>query len=365
LAHLAQELAAFYRGKRVAITGHTGLKGSWLALWLRKMGAEVFGVALPPTSERSNFTASGLSSLVQSAFIDVRDAASLSTALTSFRPEIVFHLAAQAIVGTAYKDPTSTFAVNVMGSVNVLDFVRNSSSVRAVVMITSDKCYDNVEQIWGYRETDRLGGDDPYSASKACAELAIRTYTTSYFTKEGTPNVASTRAGNVVGGGDWSDFRLVPDCIRFLRDGKPIEIRSPRATRPWQFVMDPLTGYLLLGRSLWNDGKRSSGGWNFGPPVDNNNNVEKGAGEIVRCWGEGRIEIAPTALFHESTSLQLDCTKAHLHLGWRPMLDFSQTMLMTTAWYRQQFDTRDGAMREFTLGQIAEFERLLDGSSAS
>lgn len=351
-------LRRFYKDKRVLVTGHTGLKGSWLALWLARMGARVSGIALPPPSERSFFTANAMDELVASEFLDVRDRQALRTAVARIQPEIVFHLAAQAIVGVSYDDPATTFEINVLGSINVLDCVRSIPGVQAAVMITSDKCYENVEQIWGYREQDGLGGDDPYSASKACAEVAIHAYRRSFFNQDPAPRLASARAGNVIGGGDWSPFRLIPDCIRALREARIIQIRNPRATRPWQFVLEPLCGYLTLAMHLA-ENREFAGAWNFGPPVDTANTVERGAREVIRVWGDGHLELVPN-MFHESLALQLDCTKAHHYLGWRTVLDFLQTMEWTTAWYKHQHATGDGSMREFSCRQIETFERLLD-----
>ena len=354
----SDNLRDFYRGKRVLVTGHTGLKGSWLALWLTKMGAKVSGIALAPTSDLSGFRANGLDEMMDSVMLDIRDRDRLKVTVDKMRPEIVFHLAAQAIVGSSYEDPAATFDVNVLGSVNVLECVRSTPGVRAAVMITSDKCYENVEQIWGYREQDRLGGSDPYSASKACAEVAIHAYQQSFFLRDPAPRVASARAGNVIGGGDWSSFRLIPDCIRALRDRNKIQIRNPQATRPWQFVLEPLGGYLALGMHLAQS-REFAGAWNFGPPVDTANTVERGTREVIRIWGEGSLELVP-GTFHESLALQLDCTKAHHYLGWRTVLDFSQTMEWTTAWYKQQHAGGDRSMRDFSCGQIERFEQLLN-----
>jgi CDP-glucose 4,6-dehydratase len=356
---LADVLASFYKNRRVLVTGHTGFKGSWLTLWLRKLGATTIGVSLPPTSALSTFSAAGLESSGD-RFVDIRNLAALKHVFEETRPEMVFHLAAQAIVGTSYREPIATFETNVMGSANVLECVRSSPAVAAAVMITSDKCYENVEQIWGYREHDRLGGPDPYSASKAGAELVISSYTRSYFQKPDTAHVASTRAGNVVGGGDWSEFRLIPDCIRGLRRKIPICIRSPQATRPWQFVLEPLAGYLLLGKRLMEDGKRFQGGWNFGPPVDNTNTVERGARAVVDTWGEGSIECVPAESFHESMLLQLDCTKARRQLGWRPVLDFAETMRLTTEWYKHQHAIQDASMHDYSLQQLHGYEQRLN-----
>lgn len=360
---LADALSAFYRGRRVMVTGHTGFKGSWLTLWLRKMGATVGGVGLPPTAPLSTFQAAGLASSAD-CFADVRSLDPLAQAMNDFKPEIVFHMAAQAIVGTGYSDPVATFDVNVMGTVNVLEAIRGLTSVAAGVMVTSDKCYENVEQIWGYREHDPLGGSDPYSASKGAAEIVIASYTRSFFGKDGSASIASVRAGNVVGGGDWSDFRLIPDCVRSLRARSPIELRNPHSTRPWQFVLEPLAGYLLLAKRLCEEGKRFQGGWNFGPPVDNTSTVERGARAVIDAWGEGSLEVVPGAGWKESTLLQLDSTKARRHLGWRAVLDFGQTMRMTTEWYKHQHDSGDGTMREFSRQQLAAYEARINQAMA-
>jgi len=358
-AGISEALHSFFRNRRVLVTGHTGLMGSWLTLWLRRMEATIIGVALPPISPRAAFSAIGLTSSADN-FCDIRDLAAVKRIMREASPEIVFHLAAQPIVGLAHQDPIYTFEVNVMGTGNILESVRAQPSVKSMVMITSDKCYENVEQIWGYREHDRLGGADPYSASKAAAEQVIAAYARSYFAPAGTVNVASARAGNVVGGGDWSEFRLIPDCIRSLREGTPIRIRHPQATRPWQFVLEPLVGYMLLAMRLNEKGKEFQGAWNFGPAVDNTNTVARGAQTVVECWGEGTIEYVPNVTFHESTLLQLDCTKARRQLGWRAVLDFEETMRFTTEWYKRQHQSHDGPMREFSLEQLAGYEQRID-----
>jgi CDP-glucose 4,6-dehydratase len=356
---LADALTSFYRGRRVLVTGHTGFKGSWLVLWLRKMGASAVGVALPPASPLSMFASAELAS-PGDHFCDVRNLPALRQVFEDTKPEIVFHLAAQAIVGIAYRDPLATFEANIMGSAHILECARSVPGVAAAVMITSDKCYENVEQIWGYRENDRLGGADPYSASKAGAEIVISSFTRSFFQEDGTANVASARAGNVVGGGDWSEFRLIPDCVRGLRAKLPISLRSPKSTRPWQFVLEPLAGYLLLGRRLVEEGKAFQGAWNFGPPVDNTKTVDRGARAVVEAWGEGSIEHQPATPFHESTWLQLDSTKARRHLGWRSVLDFAGTMDLTTQWYKHQDAIRDASMLDYSLDQLAAFEERLN-----
>lgn len=352
-------LSTFYRNRRVLITGHTGFKGSWLMLWLDTMGAHTGGIGLPPTSSLSSYTANRLGEK-DADFTDVRDRDSLQAAFDRFKPEIVFHLAAQALVGEGYEDPRTTFETNVMGTVNVLECIRSHDSVNAAVIVTSDKCYANVEQIWGYREPDKLGGDDPYSASKAATEIATAAYIKSFFSADGTAAVASARAGNVVGGGDWSRFRLVPDCVRGLRDNSSIPIRHPEFTRPWQFVLDSLSGYLMLAARLVTEGKRFAGAWNFGPLVDDKRTVESAVQALIRRWGGSRVGIdVSEATFSESRSLLLDSTKAREHLQWRTVIDFDAMMDLTAAWYRQQFDCGDGDMRDFSCRQIAQFEQLL------
>jgi CDP-glucose 4,6-dehydratase len=352
-------LRGFYAGKRVLVTGHTGFKGSWLALWLERLGAEVTGIALPSPTSLSLFSSSGLQTRVESKLLDIRHAKELRETVERCRPEIVFHLAAQPIVGLSYSDPATTFETNLMGTVNLLDAIRACPSVRVAIMVTSDKCYQNAEQVWGYREIDRLGGDDPYSASKACAEIAVAAYRRSYFDREGAARVASVRAGNVIGGGDWSDYRLVPDCIRALRAGAPIVLRSPGATRPWQFVLEPLAGYMLLASRLHAD-PVFAGAWNFGPAAEAENTVKHGAEEIVRLWGEGRVEVnEATRTFHETTLLYLDSSKSHRKLGWSAILDFGGALKTTVSWYKAQHTTGDGDMFAFTTQQIAEYEAAL------
>lgn len=362
----SEALARFYRDRRVLVTGNTGFKGSWLTLWLRSMGATTIGVALPPVSPLSMYTSSKLEvtkGRYRDRFCDLRQLAEIRAVFDETKPEIVFHLAAQAIVGNAYTDPITTFETNVLGSANILECVRSSKSVAAAVMITSDKCYENVEQIWGYREHDLLGGADPYSASKAAAENVISSYSRSYFNTPDSANVASARAGNVVGGGDWSPFRLVPDCIRSLRHEKPIKLRNPNATRPWQFVLEPLAGYLMLGQRLSEIGKKYQCAWNFGPPVDNNNTVKKGAQAIVKAWGSGSIQVQPGGQFHESQLLALDCTKANRYLGWRAAYDFLETMRVTTSWFKHQQTIQDGDMRDYSIGQVEAYTKSLDRRS--
>lgn len=328
-----QSLRSF-AGKRVFITGHTGFKGSWLAFLLGELGAEVMGYALEPEPGPSHFHMLGLERSMRHVVGDVRDAALLASTLHSFQPEYVLHLAAQALVKRSYDDPLTTFGTNVQGTVNVLDAVRRCDSVRSLVCITSDKCYENVEWVWGYRETDRLGGHDPYSASKAAAEIAYSAYARSYFAKRSTLGTASTRAGNVVGGGDWALDRIVPDCIRAIEAGMPVRLRNPRATRPWQHVLEPLSGYLLLAALLYEHPGGFGGSWNFGPSTQKVRTVEEVANIIVGQLGRGRVEIVESpANPHEAGLLQLNCDKAHQLLGWYPRWDVDKTLAATAQWY--------------------------------
>jgi len=323
------------RGRRVFVTGHTGFKGAWLTFILHEIGAQVRGFALSPTSEMSHFELLGLESKVDSISGDIRDAQILSQKLMEFQPEIVFHLAAQALVRPSYADPASTFSTNVLGSVNVLDAVRNCPSVRSLVYITSDKCYENVEWVWGYREDDRLGGRDPYSASKAAAELVFSSYVRSFFVDRHDFGAASARAGNVIGGGDWAVDRIIPDCIRAIVAGQPVRLRNPQATRPWQHVLEPLAGYLLLATRLLDDPRRWGGAWNFGPSTHQVRTVQAVAEKIVSHIGHGEIEIESTAApMHEARLLQLNCDKAHQLLGWAPRWNVDETLEQTALWYK-------------------------------
>lgn len=327
-------LSAFV-GKRVLITGHTGFKGAWLSFLLKEIGAEVLGYALPPTQSDSHFEALGLKQSIQHVEGDVRDAAKLAAIMVQFQPEFVFHLAAQALVRRSYADPVSTFDTNVMGSVNLLEAVRQCASVRSLVYITSDKCYENLEWIWGYRENDRLGGHDPYSASKAASELVFSTYASSFFSHRPELGSATTRAGNVIGGGDWAEDRIVPDCIRAIRDGRVIELRNPDATRPWQHVLEPLSGYLLLAARLRESPATYSGAWNFGPPSSEVRTVLEVAKTIVAGFGRGSLSVTPgDGKQHEARLLQLNCDKAHQLLAWHPRWNVEQTLVMTTNWYK-------------------------------
>ncbi len=329
------KLAAL-RGRRVLVTGHTGFKGSWLCLVLNELGADVTGYALPPEGEDSHFVLLGLDRLIRHVVGDIRDDKKLQAVFDEARPEIVFHLAAQALVRYSYDEPKLTFDTNVAGSVNVLEAVRKSNTVRSFVYITSDKCYLNREWEWGYRENDELGGRDPYSASKAAAELVFSAYQDSFFKQRETLGASSVRAGNVIGGGDWALDRIVPDCIRSLRNSQPIVLRSPESTRPWQHVLEPLSGYLLLAARMYDSAKKYSSAWNFGPQSTDIRTVRDLSTTIVERWGSGKVEIDKSAaIFHEARLLCLNCDKAHQLLGWYPQWDFERTITETVRWYRE------------------------------
>ena len=331
---LVNAIAAL-KGRRVLVTGDTGFKGSWLALWLHLAGAEVFGYALPAESERSHFTSLGLQKIINHQDGDVRDYDHLSRFIKSSQPEIVFHLAAQALVRRSYLDPKTTYDTNIGGAVNLMEAVRTSESIRSLVFATSDKCYKNKEVHDGYRETDELGGRDPYSASKAAAELIFASFFESFLSKRENFGAATARAGNVVGGGDWAQDRIIPDCIRALSKNSPIVLRYPNATRPWQHVLEPLSGYIQLAHFLLEAPSKFNGAWNFGPAESNAFSVHDVAKRAIRIWGSGDIQIdSDNPQMHEATLLHLNCEKARNELGWQTKWDFLQTMSMTVSWYR-------------------------------
>lgn len=351
--------AAFWRGKRVFLTGHTGFKGSWLSLWLQSLGAEVSGFALAPPSQPSLFEAARVAQGMQSTLGDIRDAAALRAALQAARPEIVIHMAAQALVRYSYEHPVETYATNVMGLVNLFEAVRATPGIRAVLNVTSDKCYDNKEWPWGYRENEPLGGYDPYSNSKACAELVTSAYRNSFFNpaQHAAHGVAlgSARAGNVIGGGDWAGDRLVPDMVRAIAAGQPVRIRSPHAIRPWQHVLEPLSGYLALAERLVRDGPAFAEGFNFGPHDTDARPVQWIVERLCAQWGAGaawELDGAPQP--HEATYLKLDCSKARARLGWQPRWPLPRTLDEIVAWHKAHARGED--MRSVTLAQIATYQ---------
>lgn len=323
-------------GKRILVTGDTGFKGSWLCFWLHLLGARVSGYALPPVREDDHFNLLDLGKIIEHETGDIRDWDSVRKTFDRFQPEILFHLAAQPLVRYSYQEPKLTFDTNVSGSVNILEAARLSTSLKAVIYVTSDKCYRNNEWTWGYRENDELGGHDPYSASKAAAELVFSSYQDSFFQARRDFGAASVRAGNVIGGGDWALDRIVPDTIRALKTGVPIHLRNPDSTRPWQHVLEPLSGYLTLATKLLEEPKKFSGAWNFGPRGESIRTVQDLAKSVVAKWGIGEMLIVKDATApHEAGLLHLNCDKAHQLLGWSPQWDFERTIAETVRWYRE------------------------------
>ncbi|MDR0891843.1 MAG: CDP-glucose 4,6-dehydratase [Mediterranea sp.] len=333
----------FYRGKRVLVTGHTGFKGSWLSIWLHELGAEVTGLSLDPSSDKDNFVRSGIGSKITDLRGDIRDGAFLKEAFARYQPEIVFHLAAQPLVRESYDLPVETYETNVMGTIHVLEAIRATPSVKVGVMITTDKCYENQEQLWGYRENEPMGGYDPYSSSTGCAEIAISSWRRSFFNPADYPHhgkaIASVRAGNVIGGGDWAKDRIIPDCIRALEAHQPISIRSPHSIRPWQHVLEPLGGYLLLAQKMWDAPTDYCEGWNFGPKLEAVANVWDIASLVVEEYGQGSlVDVSDPSALHEAKLLMLDISKAWLRLGWQPRLTLHQTVELTVDWYKRYQD---------------------------
>jgi CDP-glucose 4,6-dehydratase len=348
----------FWQGKRVFVTGHTGFKGGWLSLWLQQMGARVTGYALAPSTQPNLFDVAHVGGGMHSIIADVRDFNTLRAALHDAQPDIVFHLAAQPLVRYSYANPRETYETNVMGTVNLLDALRTVACVRAAVIVTSDKCYENREWEWGYRENEPMGGHDPYSNSKGCAELVTAAMRDSYFGAHGKRSVplslASARAGNVIGGGDWSEDRLIPDIVRSIAAGRPVQIRNPHAIRPWQHVLEPLSGYLLLAERLHGEGAAYASAWNFGPSDDDAQTVEWIVDRLVSRWGQSaRWERDGGEHPHEATYLKLDSSKARMHLGWRPRLHLDETLSWLLDWYKAH---REGLnMQTYTNDQIRRF----------
>jgi CDP-glucose 4,6-dehydratase len=344
------------------ITGHTGFKGSWLAIWLKELGADVIGYSLDPPSEPSLFEATKLREKITHIHGDIRDLDRLMETFEKYQPEFVFHLAAQPLVRRSYEEPKLTFDTNVGGTVNVFEAVRKTSSVKVLVNITSDKCYENREWVWGYRENDPMGGHDPYSASKGCAELVFSAYLKSFFSPNAAQSrpigAASARAGNVIGGGDWGADRLVPDCIRALSSKQPIGIRNPNAIRPWQHVLEPLGGYLLLGAALWQNPQKYSDAWNFGPEDSSHLTVAEMAERLIKYWGKGSWnDLSDPQSLHEANLLKLNCDKAHAYLHWHSVLTIDECLQMTADWYKEFYSepqTKD--MHQFCLEQIRKYE---------
>jgi CDP-glucose 4,6-dehydratase len=332
---------SFFNGKRVLVTGHTGFKGSWLSIWLHELGADVIGVGLEPYSDCDNYVLSGIGKkIIADIRADIRDLQKMKSIFAEYKPEIVFHLAAQPLVRLSYEKPVETYESNVMGTINILEAIRATDSVKVGVMITTDKCYDNKEQLRGYKEDDPFGGYDPYSSSKGACEIAIQSWRRSFFNPEQFEkhgkSIASVRAGNVIGGGDWSLDRIIPDCIRALDADKLIEIRSPKSVRPWEHVLEPLSGYMLLAKKMWEYPTEYCEGWNFGPEAESVSSVWEVATELIKNFGKGKLKDCsnPDAV-HEAQLLMLDITKAKMRLGWKPRLNMQECISLVADWYKR------------------------------
>lgn len=352
--------AEVYNGRRVLITGNTGFKGSWLTAWLLSLGAEVAGYSHDVPTEPSHFEVLKLRKKIAFYEGDVRDREGLKKVIEEFRPDIIFHLAAQALVRTSYIDPVTTFETNAIGTLNVLECLRNYPSIAAAVIVTSDKAYRNMEWEWGYREIDTLGGEDPYSSSKGCAELISYSYMNTYFRESDTAYVATARAGNVIGGGDWATDRIIPDCIRAWAKQETLQIRSPNATRPWQHVLEPLSGYLWLGAQLFLKNDRAScESYNFGPDSSVNQTVESVIQSLGKYWENAKYKVEPgNQQFPEAGLLKLSCEKALAELQWQATLGFSDTIAFTSKWYQSFYEEKDTVMWDCTLSQIADYTSM-------
>ena len=349
-----------YEGKTVLITGHTGFKGTWLSLWLKKLGANISGISIDIPSNPSHFVAANLSDQIDDHRVDVQDGEAVKRIIQKVQPDFVFHLAAQALVRPSYENPVETMMTNTIGSVNILEALRGLDKPVTAVMITSDKAYDNVEWVWGYRETDRLGGKDPYSASKGMAELAIRSYVDSFFSASNSNvRVAVTRAGNVIGGGDWAIDRIVPDCMSSWSNNEVVDIRSPDAT-PWQHVLEPISGYLTLGVQLSTNRKLHGEAYNFGPPAHQNHSVRELIDDMSNYWDSVRWNDISSSKkhLHEAGLLKLNCDKALFDLQWQPTLEFQETVEMTVEWYKRYYQEKNNSMFDFTIDQISEYNEL-------
>ena len=345
---------AFWRGRRVLLTGHTGFKGSWLSLWLQSMGVVIRGLALEPPTEPAMFKVARVADGMEHSIADIRDYAAIQSLVNEFQPEIVIHMAAQPLVRLSYQQPIETYATNVMGTVHLLEAARHAGSVRAIVNITTDKCYENREWVWGYREDEPMGGHDPYSNSKGCAEMVSSAYRKS-FLKDAGIAMATARAGNVIGGGDWAADRLVPDILRALAEREPVLIRNPHATRPWQHVLEPLSGYLLLAERLFEHGQTVAEGWNFGPRDEDARPVQWIVEHLCENWGHGAAwSLQPGDHPHEANFLKLDISKARQRLHWTPRWSLETALTRITEWHRDWLAGAD--MRARTLAQIDAFQ---------
>lgn len=347
----------YFKNKTVIVTGHTGFKGSWLISWLNQLGANIIGIALDPPSEISHFSAAKMSYNIRDLRLDIRDFESLNKTIVEAKPDFVFHLAAQALVRSSYEIPIKTWQTNVIGTLNILEALRNINKECIAVLITSDKCYENVEWVWGYRENDAMGGSDPYSASKGAAELAIRSYIKSFFPKgESKVRIASARAGNVIGGGDWASDRIVPDCIKAWSQKQTVTLRNPKSTRPWQHVLEPLGGYLTLAAALFERPELHGEAFNFGPNNDQTQSVLELVQEMSKCWDQVKWKsvINDSVSPYESGLLKLNCDKALHFLKWQSSLKFEETVKLTADWYKSYYEKPD-LIYETTLDQIKKY----------
>lgn len=352
----------FFRGKRVLVTGHTGFKGSWLSIWLHELGAEVIGVSQEPFTNRDNFVLSGIGNKIMADLrANICNGQKMKEIFQKYQPEIVFHLAAQPLVRYSYEQPVETYEANVMGTIHVMEAIRSTNSVKVGVMITTDKCYDNKEQMRGYKEDDPFGGYDPYSSSKGACEIAIQSWRRSFFNpedygKKHHVSLASVRAGNVIGGGDWALDRIIPDCIKALEQDKVIDIRSPKAIRPWEHVLEPLSGYMLLAKKQWEYPTEFCEGWNFGPESESVSTVWEVATELIKNYGKGELKDSsdPNAV-HEAKLLMLDITKAKTKLGWKPRMNMQQCMELVADWYKR-YQAED--VYQLCVEEISKFSNL-------
>lgn len=350
-----------FNNKKIVITGHTGFKGSWLSLWLKQLGANVSGISIDIPSSPSHFLTANISDQIDDHRIDLLDGEAVKRIFKEIQPDFLFHLAAQALVRPSYLNPVETMMTNAIGSANILDALRYLDRPVTAVMITSDKAYDNIEWVWGYRETDQLGGKDPYSASKGMAELAIRSFVNSFFSApDSNVRVAVTRAGNVIGGGDWAVDRIVPDCMHSWSNSEVVDIRNPDATRPWQHVLEPLSGYLALGAGLSTNIELHGEAYNFGPPAHQNHSVRELIDEMSNYWDSVRWNDTPNSHqhLHEAGLLKLNCDKALFDLQWQPTLEFKETVRMTVEWYRHYYQNSTESMYDFTMSQIEAYTKL-------
>lgn len=351
---------SFWENKRVFLTGHTGFKGSWLSIWLHSMGAKVTGYALAPPTQPSLFEEANVGELIHSIIGDISDVDALDKAMQEANPEIVIHMAAQPLVIESYKNPVETYSTNVMGTVYLFESVRKCSSVKAVINVTTDKCYENKEWVWGYRENEPLGGYDPYSNSKACSELVTSSYRNSFFNPTDYDNhgvaIASARSGNVIGGGDWAENRLIPDCVNSLVNNEPIHIRNPHAIRPWQHVLEPLSGYLLLAEKLYNHGPEYAEAWNFGPNDEDAKPVEWIVQKMIEKWdGQASYKVDEGDHLHEAGYLKLDCSKAKIQLGWQPHWSLETAIEKIVQW-SNNYQSKEN-IRKVSLRQIQEYTK--------